>query len=240
MNYGKWKLIFVACTLGFLSSCNGQDKFNRKQLDSVSKDIPMNHKGLPIRPYIFKERIADILNLELLENGFDSLQIRIWHSPAYVDSLQLVVIKGVNGNWSADASNYKIIYNKNRESFDSISGLTKKVDPQSGWQIFLKKIFDLEVMTLPDMNEVNDSMIATEVGGVGVEISTKSKYRFYHYLDPSLFDDSILEAKKMGQIMQLIENEFDFKRLGQPNNKIEKPLPIKPTKMKLQEVKKNK
>ena len=73
---------------------------------------------------------------QLLENGFDSLGIRMWYSPAYVDSIKLISIKNINSKWVAHVSDYKIYYNKNRNLIDSLSGVTRKKDPKSGWQYF--------------------------------------------------------------------------------------------------------
>lgn len=46
-----------------------------------------------------------------------------------------------------------------------------------------------------------------------VEISTKTIYRIYSYKEPRLFQGKIKEAKRMEDILVLIEKEFNFNRL---------------------------
>ena len=50
----------------------------------------MDRQGRQIRAYEFKNMVAEKLSLELLENGFDSQQIRIWFSPVFIDSIKSV------------------------------------------------------------------------------------------------------------------------------------------------------
>ncbi|MGB3005452.1 MAG: hypothetical protein WBC06_03010 [Chitinophagaceae bacterium] len=207
-----YRCILIFACLIFVNACIDKRKNDSDtQLYTFLKDIPLDRQGRQIRAYEFKNMVAEKLSLELLENGFDSQQIRIWFSPVFIDSIKLVSIINTHGKWIGYISNYKIHCNMNRESIDSISGIKSQRDPKSGWQRFFIDLISLDFMTLPDVDRINQQTFAFDVGGVAVEISTKSMYRFYHYLTPSIYPESLIQAKKMERILKLVEHEFDFK-----------------------------
>lgn len=206
----KWSIVIFPFILSLCSACNGQYRAETRIVDSISRDIPLDKQGFPIKSYLFKNKIVNQVNLELLENGFDSLQIRIWHSSPYIDSVYLLVVKNINGEWFASISNYKIIFDKNRNIIDTIIGRSTKVTPKSGWQFFLDRIFKLKITELPDINAVIESLAIMDDGGVAVEVSTRLRYRFYHYLTSTLCDERIIQAREMESIMQLVKSELDF------------------------------
>lgn len=49
---------------------------------------------------------------------------------------------------------------------------------------------------------------------VTVQVATKKKYRMYSYIMPMLSKNSIIDAKKMVDILDIIEDELGFKQLG--------------------------
>ncbi len=175
-----------------------------------SKDIPLAKDSTPIRAYIYKEQVVKKLRLDYLEAGFDSLQLRVWYSPSSTDSFQLLEIKCVDGQWSGTTGFFATHLTEDSQSIDWINGERIKNKPVSGWPAFVKKVFDLEIMTLPDVNKLDTKVAIGHSGGVALEVATKSGYRFYHYYDPEVFDGKVPEAQKMDEIIALINREFSL------------------------------
>jgi hypothetical protein len=223
---------FCLCKEQGPSSLAPQDK-----VDTVVKDIPLDKNGKVVASYKYKNEIVSKLKIDTLENGFDSIQIRIWYGYAFKDTAQLVIVKNRNDKWSADLYTLLPSFNKNRNAIESINSLVLIKEPKSGWIKFMKELFDLQIMTLPDMDKIAPNIVIADGDGVVVEVSTKNQYRFYHYLEPSSIQDKLPQAKRMENILQHIEKELDFKRLRQSGNNVLKPLPLIPKKIKLEPVK---
>ena len=80
--------------------------------------------------------------------------------------------------------------------------------------MFVKKIFGLGVITLPDFSDIPDYDPATDGMFIDVEIATKEYYRIYTYLQPKT-KKHIKEANALETILKLIEEEFDFKPVAE-------------------------
>ncbi len=204
-----------------LISCNAQPHYNHKYsternqtFDTViKKDIPLDKKGSPRSYYRNKKAVEEKLGIATLENGFDSLQIRIWYGYAFNDSSQLIILKNVTGKWSGEL--FSLIYMMNQEG-DSIESINKVIvngEPKSGWKYLIEKIINLNILTLPDYHTLSDYNQTADGDAVIIEVSTKNVYRIYSYQEPHMFQDKHWQAKNMEQILGLIEEEFNFKRL---------------------------
>lgn len=86
-------------------------------------------------------------------------------------------------------------------------------EPKPGWNSFIKNLLGFQILSLPDIDEIDESITIADGNAFTVEIATKKHYRFYQYQEPEMVEDRLWQAKKMEQILQLIESEFDFKRL---------------------------
>ena len=210
-----FRFFIVACLVGLLFSCNAQagNTHTKELADTVMRDIPLDKKGKPTLSYLSKVQIAAQLKLDTLENGFDSLQIRIWYGYARTDSGQLVIIKNINNKWTAELFTLLYHLNENGNTLKSISKNVVLREPNSGWENFTSNLFELQIMGLPDFRKIINYPDIADGNGVSIEIATTKQYRYYLYQEPKMVQDKIKQAKKIEEILELIEDEFNFKRL---------------------------
>lgn len=208
--------LLISYIICLLFSCNSPAKTNDSKtikVQTIEKDINLNKRGDPPSYYLNKQIIEGKMGLMTLENGFDSIQIRIWYGYAFMDSAQMVILKKVNSQWSAEL--YSFIYNSNK-SGDSVLSIDKSMEirsPNCGWDSFTKQLFKFNITVLPDDSKIENYFEVMDGDGVVVEISTKYTYRIYSYKEPILYQAKIKEAHDMVQILNLIESEFNFKPL---------------------------
>jgi hypothetical protein len=146
------------------------------------------------------------LGLINLENGFDNLQIRIWYEYSLIKNRRLVVITNQRASWTATVYNLQVNYDGETEII--VSKEIKQAIPKSGWESFLKKLFDLKIVTLPDSHDIANYSSGDDGVTYDIEIATKNQYRFYSYWGPSWNEDKIWQARNISAILKLIEEEL--------------------------------
>lgn len=182
--------------------------------DTVIKDIPLNKNGQPPYYYYFKSHVEQKLGLNTLEDGIDSLQIRIWYGYAFKDSGQLVVLNNQGGQWSAGFYNFAYHYDDQRAKLERIAKTVVYREPWSGWDNFSRRLFELRITTLPDMTLIENYPVIADGDGIVIEVATKNKYRIYSYHEPAIGEkERVEEAKNVNAIIKLIKNEFAFPSL---------------------------
>lgn len=185
----------------------GQDNIK----DTVIKDIPPDKLEQSYQQ--IKSNIERKLNLGKLEEGFDGLQIRLWYGYAFKDKEQLIILKERNSSWSAELHTITFQFS---DKYDSVLSITKETidkNPKSGWKNFMAQLIGLDILTLPDYQKIPNYNLSTDPDGITIEIATAGSYRIYTYPEPSYYKKHFLEAEKIVKIMDLIEDEFSFKRL---------------------------
>lgn len=188
------------------------NNFENQITDTIIRDIPLNKYGKTSNFYKNKSKLENQLALPTLEEGYDSLQIRFWFDYSFIDSCQLVIIKKDKNAWSAEL----VSFLKKYKSDDDITIGQKRIVsifPKTGWQDFTSKLFQLQILTLPDERKISTYSMFTDANGIVVEISTKSEYRIYQYQGPMIVDHNIWQIKNMKSILYLLENELGFKPL---------------------------
>ena len=160
------------------------------------------------------------LGLISLEKGFDSIQIRLWYGGSFTGQ-RIVVLSNQNNNWTAEISSIRDTINPNyRYSFENYWEQylpTRKVEyrkPQSGWNKFISDLLKLNILTLPDQNNIKDfdEFSVTDGDGISIEIALKNVYRFYGYSNPDMYPQ-YEETKNIGEILNLIDEEFGLQKL---------------------------
>ncbi|MBO9204666.1 MULTISPECIES: hypothetical protein [Niastella] len=200
---------------GSLLACNNQNrdsgvKKDNPTADTVVKDIPLDEKGLSPSWYRNKPDVEKKMGLATLENGFDSLQIRLWYGYAFHDTSQLVILTNTKGIWQGDFYNFQYHLNKKGDSIESISKQVVTAAPRSGWPAFINKLFALHIQTLPDYHKIPEYYQGMDGDILIVEIASKKQYRTYSYQAPSVHKDQFKEARNIEDILDLVENEFGF------------------------------
>jgi hypothetical protein len=213
-------LVFLFVAIGeSLLACKNQNrnseiiKSKYPTADTLVKDIPLDKRGRPASYYRNKGGVENKLGLNTLENGFDSLQIRIWYGYAFNDTSQLVIVKNTKGVWKGDFFYLKYNLNNKGDSIESISKQVVSKEPRSGWQSFISRILALHVLTLPDYHKITEYYQGADGDAVIVEIASEKLYRIYSYQAPGVYKGKHKEAQNMEDILTLIEDEFGFYRL---------------------------
>ena len=183
---------------------------NDKQLNPISRDIPewYSTSGFTQRADKIVEKL---LKLDSLQNGFDSLQIRIWIDCGN-KMCSLIKLEKKMSNWSADFYSYNILYSENL-SFKIENLRVQTRSPKSGWDIFTSDLIKSNILELPDHSKYLPKYnIPSDADRVKVEISTLNKYRLYVYPELGLNSNISDGPGKLNQALKLIEKEFNYKR----------------------------
>ncbi|MDI9868957.1 hypothetical protein [Flectobacillus roseus] len=207
-------IIIFLCA--FITSCSGQDNSSISKKSSqvntatsFKKEIPTYKNGGVDLFYELKKQKEKQLNLDSLESGFDSLQIRIWYDYALLINRELIVIKRTNGKWSAEHYQMAVDWDAFKTTEVIKINKIKSVLPKSGWDNFFNKLLSFKIMTLPNMDDIS-GLEDNWTDGVtyNIEIATKKQYRFYGYHLPDKFQDKFWQAKNMTEILSLISTEL--------------------------------
>ena len=202
----------IILTILFLIACevkNNSSDYYKAFIDttnSFKKEIPADPNiDLNIFYRLIKDKQQQ-LKLDNLEKGFENLQIRFWYDYALVSEKVLIIIKNIDSTWKASVYNYKVDWDGRKETV--LSKKISSVKPKSGWEIFLKKLLDLKILTLPDEKDLTDYGGHTDGNSYHVEIATKNQYRFYGYGEPQHYKDRFTQAQSMSDILNLLQEEL--------------------------------
>jgi hypothetical protein len=186
------------------------------------------------------------LGFESLEKGFDSIQIRLWYGGSFTGE-RIVILSNKNNKWASEIS--KISYSTNpeykRKSFDNYweqSIPLRNIEyrtPKSGWNKFISQLLKLNILTLPQENNIKDfqKISTTDGDGVSVEVALKNVYRYYSYSNPDMYPQ-YEEMKNVSHILNLIDEEFRLEKLWDyTNQEVPTVVPtVDTTKVKIQEM----
>jgi len=146
------------------------------------------------------------LGLDSLENGFNNLQIRVWYDFALVRERKLVVITNKGTSWAATVYDLQVKWADRTETV-----LSKKISrpvPKSGWARFSQELLSLQLLTLPDQNDIPHYDADTDGRTYNVEIATSRQYRFYGYWEPEEYQDKFWQAKNIVGMLDLFRREL--------------------------------
>ncbi|MBS1564659.1 MAG: hypothetical protein JST39_09735 [Bacteroidetes bacterium] len=158
--------------------------------------------------YKIKLKRETKLHIDRLENGYDSIQVRIWYGPFQYMNRDLVIIKYSKGAWSGEHFIYTVDWQESAKEV-IITKKRRPVAPKSGWADFTRNLFADSITTLPDMHKIpglNDGIL--DGMNYYVEVATADSYRFYTYHEPSLFEQEFPQARKMMDVIRLLKQEF--------------------------------
>ncbi len=156
-----------------------------------------------------------------MTNGFDSIQIRIWWGCALEGSERFIILRLASGKWQGESIDReyhysdRFIYKVGKcwvDCVDSVSRKVNNITPKSGWQNFITKLFELNVLSLPQFERIqtpDDRRLEFMDGcGVTVQIATIKIDRIYTYQNPDYFSEKYREAKNIIDIATLLNFEF--------------------------------
>ncbi len=174
--------------------------------DSIIRDIPSNKQSGKFKKALRNFETA--VKLSPIENGADSIEIRIWNAYSRSYKFQLLRLTKKNSEWRMEFYNVRYKPNTLEDSIVSMKTDVLNGSPKSGWPDFIKVFFDLGVTSLPDWSKIPGYAPPSDGGGPTVEITTKKAYKIYSYFFPKSYSKRFEHAKKMADIMRLLEVEF--------------------------------
>jgi hypothetical protein len=187
----------VFLLLGFLCKCTDMPEsryVNRTIAPDFVREVP---KDL-LHEYI--NRNAFDLQLDSLEAGYDSLQLRIWLGHSMAKVKHVVILKFKDQKWKGQLVSF---------NHDMVKKV-RNVYPGSGWDTLIDSLYKLGIVTLPHETEIAGY---NGVGADGIsyyfEIATSKKYRVYSYGNPG-DNTNFWQAVNVLQMAKLLEKEFDF------------------------------
>ena len=157
--------------------------------------------------YEFINQDAFALQLDSLEAGYDSLQIRIWLGHSLARVRHVVILKYKDQEWRGQL----VSFSDETGNHHPVKKV-RKVSPNSGWDILIDSLYKLGIVTLPNETAIAGYSCNGGTDGVSYnfEIATSNRYRYYRYDNPEDCK-SFWQARNVLQIASLLENEFDFK-----------------------------
>jgi len=210
------KYVMLLLILAFSFSCETKRAVDTSlQGKNIKTEIPLTKKGQPDFFYRLSKYQASKLQLDSLEIGYDSLQIRIWYNYGLLDIQNVAIIKRNNGQWKAEL--LTLNFDENDSSLMRMPILKERINkvPASGWTFFLKGLVELNIMGLPDQRKVSGykEMLGADGVSYNVEVATKEEYRFFSYWQPDIYKKESKEAMNMELTLEFLEKELSFKRL---------------------------
>ena len=196
-----------------IPGCKAQVK---KQSNVFTRYLPDLKNGTSNR-LLGLQANRDSLKLDTLENGYDSIQIRIWATYARKDSEQVISIKRHNHQWSASYCLAAEFLSPQTDSLRCFPIKTQALYPKSNWQEVLDSLISFDILLLPNCTKVKGYMQSIPFDGgnaVTIEVSTVNLYRMYMYALPSSNKDEFKEAASVDAILNLLSYEFGVKYLG--------------------------
>ena len=184
----------------------------------VTRYLPDYKNGISLR-LVGLSHSRDSLQLDTLENGYDSLQIRIWTTYQRKDTFQIISLKRHNNQWAGEYCESSIHYSKQRDSVLKYDILKKALFPKIGWQSLLDSLLKQDIKTLPDCTKLTNYALPTDgANTVIIETSTIDRYRLYMYEVPTANAVSFPEAAKVDRMLKLISSQFDVKFMDDFDN----------------------
>lgn len=202
------KKYFNLCIFFFIVSC----KDNSNIIEINGKLI--NTDTIQFVSYKYPNKVGNTINntfgLDSLEKAQDWLEIRIFRYYYSNDKFRLFVIKRRAGQWSGFTAIVKVEYNEQGDS-RYIPANRVKDPPKSGWDILGDQLLSKGILNIgKEIPLPNNS--STDGNWVSVEYASKEGYREYTVQDPE--DSEILGAKRLTEIIRLIEKELNFENFA--------------------------
>lgn len=199
----KMKIIIPIILI--ISGCYGQ---SRQVKSEINKEIPIWNDGEVDLFYKLTKQKGEQLKLKDLEEGFDSLQIRIWFDYSLIDFRELYIFNYQETKWEGAYYFMRTDWDSSKLTERITESKRKIITPKSGWKDFTNKLFEFKITTLPNMADIEGLEDGwTDGTTYNVEIGTKNHYRFYSYHVPSEFTQ-FWQARNMVEVLKLIKEEF--------------------------------
>lgn len=196
----KWRILFVVMALASCSQSNRHANTNKSK-QPVVMDIRSDTTGYEFHNV---RELSRQLKLKAVDNGFDSLQIRVWFSHSLALIKHLVIIERQNDEWKGKLYEMNVDYVDTLD-YNLVKQYKKKnIDPVSGWHHLITELYQNNILELS-----GNSGGGADGMAYSVEIVTAGTYTYYCFHDPEVVIDRNGESN-MANIIALLEREFNF------------------------------
>jgi hypothetical protein len=155
------------------------------------------------------KRRCQMLQLDSLELGFDSFQLRLWYENDLSSNQRVVTLKKRAGGWQATLIKYSINLNDPVDIRRIERKKCLRLVPVNGWDSIEQQLHQLKLITSTDSTNFR----ITGGGGLGgilyvVEVANTKFYRFYDYLNPGTMQKKEWQASEVTALSNLMQKEF--------------------------------
>lgn len=154
-------------------------------------------------------QVRDSLRLDTLENGYNTLQIRLWAAPPFGYRQQVFILKKQQGQYSARLVTFTPRLSPKRDSLLGYSMYEQFPLISIDWDKFMHALNNCNIATLPDQTTLLNYTHPLDGVNYIVEVATQNSYRLYTYHEPGM-NLQIKEAAAMVKITHLISEYTGF------------------------------
>ena len=190
-----------------IGGCNCKEDTAKQLPQKVIKDLPKNEENEKFGLYKLTRKRTLEAGLPLIDDGFDSLFIRVWQTSD--TTIFAIDVKFEKNHWSSALHKIEMSIVDNEIVYGNLRSVF--AGPKSGWPNFSKKLINSGILDLPSDIKLKDyhNTTASDASFVTIEVATKNRYRIYSYSQPGMHLQ-YPEAKKMTLILDYLSNEFNF------------------------------
>lgn len=156
-------------------------------LSSIPSCVSQNRDAASIHHYLrgdprhvfynITQEISKSAGLNLINNGFDSVIIRVWYFDNYVTDVKDIICE--NGNWNA--VNHLISKEFSNGEVVKVRVKSKQILPKSDWKQLVDSVKKLAVIDVPKMYKYSG---ASDAPFIVIEIASKNSYQLDAYVLP--------------------------------------------------------
>jgi len=167
----------------------------------------------------WKSKLAEQVNLKDLKLASDTFNLRLW------TDIQAIDIWTTNHNfYSATITNYaqrydETLFRNGVYTIDKVFSNQIVLDTSKARQIFTL-IDTLAIASIPTDDKIKGWQQGFDGEEFIVEVSTPTQYNFKTYWTPSVFLDTLIEAKRIQTLVERLYKDF---KIGSYYNKLEIP-----------------
>lgn len=233
MKKNVFLIISIFLCLFYLVSCN--NTLLPIKIATAEPDIPKNNIAKEIPRYKENNKVylfyklakqkQKQLDLDIPENGYDSLLLRVWF--VYPENLhqygEMLEVKLDSNNYKrATYTKMRVFFNPTRD-YEQINNHVDSIIqiPKNGWDNFSNTLQRLNITNLPTIELI--SQYRERVDGLGYdnnnltvacEIATKDTYRFIQYNNFERHKD-IDEVAKIYEFIRFLRSEFNMREIDE-------------------------
>lgn len=191
----------------------GNSKTYQEKNDTIPSDSSKSNPKKNSLDYLYAKKYSEILGLENLEGGVDSIKIRIWFDYSFIDTCQLISIEYENLKWQANLTTFSFSRQQGVHSVVLKQKVDKSVTPKNGWDHFIGEINRYRILTNRNQNELVGFLTHSDGDGICIEFATQSKYRINSYQLLGVNINRFKEMRNIEAIINLMITEFNFRPL---------------------------